>query len=99
MKEGTGPGGMTCIGFSSATGALGAACVQPRNMEPVPLIQRQGMRKAEPMPAQPIAQKASVRADLERELSTTIMPLPSIAPTLPPAPVMPATPPMAVGMT
>ena len=34
-----------------------------------------------------------------RELSTTNMPLPSIAPTLPPAPVMPATPPMAVGMT
>jgi hypothetical protein len=34
MKEGVGPGGMTCIGFSSTTGALGSvAAVQPRNSE------------------------------------------------------------------
>ena len=45
------------------------------------------------MPAQPIAQKASVRAALERELSTTIMPLPSIPP--PPS----APPPVLISLS
>jgi hypothetical protein len=64
MKAGTGPGGMACIGFSSATGALRSVPqVEPRNMEQVPLIQKQGMRKAEPMPEGERARRLGARAE------------------------------------
>mmetsp|Transcript_49041 Transcript_49041/g.79062 ORF Transcript_49041/g.79062 Transcript_49041/m.79062 type:complete len:209 (-) Transcript_49041:1166-1792(-) len=102
-KIGCGPAiceGVGAASFCSA-GASGWVVSALRNMEPIPGSQRQGTSMADATAPQPSAQNIRFLDGLgpALPLSTITSALPSNAPILPPAPVIPATPPTAVGMT
>jgi len=87
--------------FSCGSAISSSEEVAARNMEPIPGSHKHGTSIAEAKAPQPRAQNMRLREGLEPALPwrTRMRALPRSAPMLPPAPVIPATPPTAFGKT